>query len=240
MSRSNLPYVALAAPRGFSCDVPKRVLSRWDSALAARDDGGTISILDPIGSDLFGEGVTAKSIAAALRSIGERDVVVNINSPGGDVFEGIAIYNIVRAHPGRVTVRIIGLAASAASVVAMAGDRIEIARSGFIMMHNVWVVMSGNRNDLRDAADLLEPFDEALAGIYAARSGLDKKAVAKLMDSETWLGGEQAIEQGFADGLLPEDENDTPSSLFSSMLGADEATAAMERIHSLLNSYQLI
>ncbi|WP_034085582.1 head maturation protease, ClpP-related, partial [Pseudomonas aeruginosa] len=111
-------------------------------------------------------------IAGALRAIGgDVDVTVNINSPGGDVFEGLAIYNLLREHKGKVTVNIIGLAASAASFIAMAGDEIRIGRAAFLMIHNAWLIAMGNRNDLREIADWLEPFDMTLADIYAQRTG---------------------------------------------------------------------
>ncbi|HCF5801664.1 TPA: Clp protease ClpP, partial [Pseudomonas aeruginosa] len=104
--------------------------------------------------------------AGALRAIGgDVDVTVNINSPGGDVFEGLAIYNLLREHKGKVSVNIIGLAASAASFIAMAGDEIRIGRAAFLMIHNAWLIAMGNRNDLREIADWLEPFDMTLADI---------------------------------------------------------------------------
>lgn len=203
----------LVLPQGVSFELPAAALARWNMALAAKESAdeekdNTISVYDPIGFDPWsGGGVTAKRIAAALRSVGkDADIVVNINSPGGDLFEGLAIYNLLREHKGEVTVRVVGIAASAASLIAMAGDRIEVARAGFMMIHNVWVMAVGNRNDLRDAADQLETFDDALAGVYAARTGREKKELAKLMDKETWFSGDQAIEGGFADALLPADE----------------------------------
>lgn len=198
-------------PNGIQCDVAPQALERWSpgivAAVAASDDAATISILDPIGADFWGEGVTAKRISAALRTIGaDKDVVVNINSPGGDLFEGLAIYSLLREHKGKVTVKVLGLAASAASIIAMAGDEIQISRAGFLMIHDTWVVVLGNRNDLRDVADQLEPFDFAMADIYAARTGLDQKAVLKKMDAETWINGSAAVDEGWADSLLPSDE----------------------------------
>ena len=127
------------------------------------------------------------------------DVDVVINSPGGDMFEGLAIYEALRDHPGKVRVKVLGLAASAASLIAMAGDEIEVAESGFLMIHNAWVIAVGNKNQLRDMTTTLDKFDTTLAGIYAKRSGIDVAAVSKLMDAETWINGEEAVKMGFAD-----------------------------------------
>lgn len=189
-------------------DLVPQALERWTPNLMATETENTISIFDPIGVDFWtGEGVTAKRISAALRTIGPaNDVTVNINSPGGDLFEGMAIYNLLREHKGQVTMKILGLAASAASIIAMAGDEIQIARAGFIMIHNTWVVAMGNRNDLRDVADQLEPFDFAMADIYNARTGIEQKAIQKKMDAETWINGSAAVDEGWADSLLPSDE----------------------------------
>jgi ATP-dependent protease ClpP protease subunit len=185
-----------------------QAMERWNADIqaAAEDDKNTISILDAIGFDPWsGEGVTAKRISAALRSMGGSDVTVNVNSPGGDMFEGLAIYNILREYKGHVTIKVLGLAASAASIIAMAGDEIQVARSGFLMVHNGWTIAAGNRHQFREVADMMEPFDAAMGDIYSARTGGDLKAMQKLMDAETWIGGSAAVEQGFADSLLDSD-----------------------------------
>lgn len=181
-------------------------VKRWrpDVRAATEGDDDVISIYDVIGEDFWtGEGVTSKRIAAALRRIGNRDVTVNMNSPGGDFFEGIAIYNLLREHPAKVTVKVMGLAASAASVIAMAGDEVQISEVGFLMVHNAWAIAIGNRHDFRAAADTLEPFDDAMAGLYAARAKADKSDAVAWMDAETWFNGAKAIEAGLADNLLP-------------------------------------
>jgi len=202
------------APEGRACagvssQVQSRALDRWNAGVRAaeKEADRSISVYDVIGYDYWtGEGVTAKRVAAALRSMGSGPVTMNVNSPGGDMFEGLAIYNLLREHDGEVTVKVIGLAASAASIIAMAGDTVQIARAGFLMIHNTWVMAIGNRIDLREIADTLEPFDRAMAEIYAARTGAETKAMGKLMDSETWIGGTDAVEQGFADELLASDQ----------------------------------
>jgi len=210
MTIRQLPGAPEGRPRsGVRSEINARAFARWDAGVrAAADDADrSISIYDVIGFDYWtGDGVTAKRIAAALRSLGKGPVTVNVNSPGGDMFEGMAIYNLLREHDGEVTVKVLGLAASAASVIAMAGDTIQIARAGFFMVHNAWVLAMGNRHDLRDIADWLEPFDAAMADIYVARTEQDTDAIAKLMDAESWIGGSAAVEQGFADELLPSDQ----------------------------------
>ncbi|MDP2141289.1 MAG: Clp protease ClpP [Gammaproteobacteria bacterium] len=211
MNSHNLPAAPEARARaGVQCDLVPRALDRWNPSVksAAGDDPDrTITIYEPIGYDWWtGEGVTAKRISAALRAIGnDTDVIVNINSPGGDVFEGLAIYNLLREHKGMVTVNVIGLAASAASFIAMAGDVIRIGRAAFFMIHNAWVCACGNRNDLREIAEWLEPFDNTIADIYAMRSGVDIAEVIAQMDSETWIGGKEAVDKGWADALLESD-----------------------------------
>lgn len=184
-------------------DARPDALERWEPEIrAAIDSDSTISIYDMIGWSWDGEGVTAKRVSSALRAIGDREVTVVINSPGGDFFEGVAIYNLLRAHPHKVTVKVMGLAASAASVIAMAGDEILMGDGAFFMIHNAWAVAIGNRHDMQDAANTLQPFDAAMADVYAARSGMDVKEIAVLMDKETWVNAKQAVEDGFATGLI--------------------------------------
>lgn len=205
-------------------DLSPKALEMWNPNLVygAADSTAenTISILEVIGQDYWsGEGVTAKRIAGALRAIGDKDVTVLLNSPGGDLFEGSAIYSLFREHPGKVTVKILGVAASAASIIAMGADEIKISLSGFFMIHNAWVYAAGNRNDMRDIADYLEPFDLSMAGIYAARSGESEKSIIKMMDAETWINANSAVENGFADSVLDSDavkeSNGEPSALFA-------------------------
>lgn len=207
---SALPVPADRRVAAFS---PLPVMDRWSedaagvrpAALSQGDN--VITMFDIVGEDYWsGGGITAKRVAAQLRAIGDRPVEVQINSPGGDMFEGFAIYNVLREHPYDVTVKVMGMAASAASIIAMAGDRIEIGASSFIMIHNCWVLAYGNRNDLRELADWLQPFDQAMCDVYVARTGQKADAVAKMLDDETWLSGSQAIDKGFADALLAADK----------------------------------
>lgn len=189
-------------PQNFQWDAPSDVLTKWaEVPMAAAEEGdNTISIYEVIGEDWWtGGGVTVKRVAGALRAIGERDVVVKINSPGGDMFEGIAIYNLLRAHKAKVTVDVLGWAASAASIIAMAGDEIRMGLGSFMMVHNAWGVVVGNRHDMREAAILFDGFDSAITDIYEARTGVKRAEILKLMDAETFMGASDAVKNGFAD-----------------------------------------
>ncbi|SCX88637.1 head maturation protease, ClpP-related [Paracoccus tibetensis] len=203
------PEIKAARPPQVQALEPSpQMLDKWQSNIRAADSdrANVISILDMIGEDYWsGEGVTAKRISAALRSIKSDEVIVDINSPGGDFFEGVAIYNLLRQDERRITVRVLGLAASAASVIAMAGDEVQIGRAGFLMVHNAWVVAVGNRHDMREAAATMEPFDAAMAAVYADKAGVDREKAAEWMDGETWFNGEDAVAAGLADSLLTAD-----------------------------------
>ncbi|WP_312181320.1 head maturation protease, ClpP-related [Pantoea sp. CTOTU46764] len=189
-------------------DLPAAAIDRWDGSIRAATQTGenTITIFDVIGEDWWGDGVSANRIAGALRSLDGEDVTVHINSPGGDMFEGLAIYNLLREYHGKVTVKVLGLAASAASIIAMAGDEVQIGRGAFLMIHNAWIVAAGNRNDFREYANYLEPFDKAMADIYAARSGMPVEEIQSLMDKESFIGGGDSVAKGLADALLSSDE----------------------------------
>lgn len=207
MSLRQLPEApTMARPQNYQWDAPSDVLAKWAehsfAAAPGADADATISIFDVIGEDGWtGGGVTAKRISAALRSIGNRDVIVRINSPGGDMFEGIAIYNLLRTHPAKVTVEVLGWAASAASIIAMAGDVIRMGLGSFMMVHNAWGLVIGNRHDLREAASLFDGFDAALADIYEARTGMARVEIERLMDAGTFMTAAQAVEYGFADAV---------------------------------------
>lgn len=182
------------------------VMDKWSEesagVRAVQMGDNVITMFGPIGEDFWSEGVTAKSVTRQLRAIGDRAVEVHINSPGGDLFEGIAIYNVLREHPQNITIKVMGMAASAASVISMAGDDIQIGVASFLMIHNSSVLAYGNRHEFREIADFLEPFDNAMVGLYAQRTGADEKDIRKWLDAETFMSGQEALDRGFADTLL--------------------------------------
>jgi ATP-dependent Clp protease protease subunit len=203
MTLRSLPTIkALDRPDGYHWDASSTALEKWAAVApsAAAESDATITIYELIGEDFWsGGGFTAKRMSAALRSIGEKPVTVAINSPGGDMFEGLAIFNMLKDHKFEITVKVMGLAASAASLIAMAGDSIQMGQGSFLMIHNAWGAVVGDQHAMRDAADMFAPFDGAMAEIYAARAGLDVAEVSKMMDAETFINAKEALAKGFAD-----------------------------------------
>ena len=190
--------------RGLRSEMSPRALDKWNPAIqaAVENTSETITIYGVIGEDWYGEGVTLKRIDAALRAIGDREVTVYINSPGGDMFEGIAIYNRLLEHSQKVTTKVLCMAASAASIIYLAGAERQVASSAFLMIHNCWTFLAGNRHYLRDVAGDMEEFDAAMADLYAETSGQTPESMAELMDDETFIRGKRAVELGLATSIL--------------------------------------
>ncbi|MBF4302089.1 head maturation protease, ClpP-related, partial [Vibrio anguillarum] len=203
----------------------------WNPSIRAEayNSETSITIYGVIGEDWWGDGVTLKRIDAALRSIGDQDVTVYINSPGGDMWEGIAIYNRLREHPKKVTIKVIGIAASAASVIAMASDYREIASTAFLMIHNCWTCLCGNRHFLREMADTMEEFDLTMADLYSDTSGQPVAEMSRMMDAESYIRGKKAVEMGLCTAIIDPSEvtesNDEQAKQANALKAMDVALA---------------
>jgi len=172
-------------------------MNNWYS-ICALDAGAEISIYDGIGA----YGVSAKAFLADLGKLPDKaPLTLRLNSPGGSVFDAVAIYNALQRHTGTVTVTIDGIAASAASYIAMAGDEIIMPENAFLMIHDPSGMVMGTAADMRAMADALDKIGASLLRGYAAKSGKAEKDIAKLMAKETWLDAAEALEMGFADTM---------------------------------------
>ncbi len=172
-------------------------MKNWYS-ICALNDGAEISIYDEIGA----YGVSAKAFLADLGKLPDAaPLTLRLNSPGGSVFDAVAIYNALQRHAGTVTVSIDGIAASAASYIAMAGDEIIMPENAFLMIHDPSGMVMGTASDMRAMADALEKIGASLVKGYAAKSGKPEKDIAKLMAKETWLDAAEAVDMGLADTL---------------------------------------
>ncbi len=209
MDKKNLPQIGnISRMVDVQCFTPTSTLEKWNAYNLDDESSSetTITILDIIGRDWDGEGVTAKRISAALRRIGDQPVRVIINSPGGDFFEGVAIYNLLRNHTAKVTCEVIGIAASAASIIAMAADELIMDAASILMIHNTQICVCGDRNAMLDISDILKDFDHILAGVYAARSGMSLEKVKAMLDSETWFTPESALKHKLIDEISAEND----------------------------------
>ena len=166
----------------------------------------------------WGDEVTPKLFKDELLS-GSGNVTVWINSPGGDVFAAAQIYNMLKDYPGKVTVKIDGLAASAASVIAMAGSEVYMSPVSMMMIHNPSTIAIGDSEEMLRAKALLDEVKESIVNAYELKTGLSRTRISHLMDAETWMNANKAIELGFADKILFRDEEPitTDSMIFSRM-----------------------
>ncbi len=207
---------------------------------AKKSDGagktGELFIYDVIGADWFG-GISAKDVARALESLrGVEQLNIYINSPGGDVFDGVAIYNQIRRFEGKKTVFVDGLAASAASVIALAGDTVITAQNAMWMIHHPWTIALGSAPDFRKVADELDKISGVLIETYAARTKQTPKDIRAWMDDETWMTADEAMERGFTDEVAREDDGEEAAAA----LAAPAAPAPSNRaiIDPVLNKYK--
>lgn len=171
------------------------------TAFTAKANAGALEleIFDAIGADFFGDGITASSVSDAIKAAGEfSSLTVSINSPGGSLFDGVAIYNLLKSSGKPVNVNVVGLAASAASLIAMAGDTITMQLGTQLMIHRAMAMAAGFSDDMRKMADTLDSVSASAADIYVAKTGMTKDAVLALMEAETWLCPDDAVAQGFA------------------------------------------
>lgn len=159
----------------------------------------TVYVYDVI-DDIWG--IDAESFVREINALDVSTLHVRINSPGGDVFTARAMQTALAQHPAAVIVHIDGLAASAATFLAMAATKVNISEGAFFMIHKSWAFTVGNADELRTQASLIDVMDSNIANDYAKRTGIDYQNVMQMMDDETWLSAEQAVDKGFADEVI--------------------------------------
>ena len=198
----------------------------WSNSTDENETNHTrvLSINGPIAEDSwFDDDVTPALFKDELNA-GDGDITVWINSPGGDCVAAAQIYNMLVDYSGNVTVKIDGMAASAASVIAMSGDKVLMSPVSMLMIHNPATIAMGDHNEMQKAIDMLSEVKESIMNAYAIKTGLSRAKLSHLMESETWMNANKAVELGFADGVL-ERESNTPNN-----------SAAMEFSRKLTNT----
>lgn len=200
-------------------------LSWYKVVNKADDDEAEVLIYDTIGGWFFG--VDAQDFAHELRDITASKINVRINSPGGRVFDGISIYNALVRHPAEIHVHVDGLAASIASIIAMAGDTITMMQGSQMMIHDALGIEIGNAKEHRDFADFLDRQSTNLSHIYAEKTGKTAEELRSMMLAETWMFASEAVELGFADNVYtrPAKEDDDEEGEDSAAAKGDDKTA---------------
>ena len=182
--------------------------------LKVKDDNAELYIYGDIASDGYKwseSDVSASDIIQRLQGVAAKSIDVYINSYGGEVAQGIAIYNALKRHKAKVTTYVDGFACSIASVIAMAGDVRKMYSNSLLMIHNAWTTASGNVNELLKTAEDLKTINEATKKAYLEVVNISEDELTALLDAETWLTAEKAVEMGFATEIIPEAKSDKPS-----------------------------
>lgn len=174
---------------------------KWYSISAKADDTAEIYIYEQIGEDWFGEGVQAKNFVKELAGLKASKINLRINSPGGSVFDGQTIYNAIKRHPATVDTYIDGVAASIASVIALAGDKVIMAPNALFMIHNPWGFAQGSADDMRKYAELLDKVRDTIVTVYREKCSLPDEEIIAAMDAETWMSAEETQAAGFCDEI---------------------------------------
>lgn len=195
----------LERAKEIAARVEAPAVGKFAARLNAKAKRGELFIYDDIGASWFSEGVTAKDVAAKLDEMkGVSDLDIYINSPGGSVFEGVAILALLDRFPAAKTVYVDGIAASIASVIAMAGERVVMHRAATMMIHEPYTMEVGNAAKMRETADLLDKLGESIVAAYGSRTKRDAAELREWMRAETWMTAEEAVARGFAHEIQAE------------------------------------
>ncbi|WP_025853508.1 head maturation protease, ClpP-related [Paenibacillus ehimensis] len=205
-----------------------------DTESELRIEGEIVSDDDAWLYEWFGiQHAAPSAFRSALAEHKGKNLTVWVDSWGGDVFGGLGMYNAIKEHQGKVTVKIDGKAVSAGSIIAMAGDEVLMSPGSMIMIHNVWTITQGEAKDLRHQADVLDEIKEGLVNVYQQRTGLSRNKISRMMDEETWMSARKAIAEGFADGMLygdvPAEEQVQNAFSLSRSAIMNSANTAMQR-----------
>ena len=236
--------------KGSDIAVPEKVQNFFRPVRAEKSGGAVINLFGTVGSEW--SGFTDREVADRIEALkDETEITVNINSPGGDFFTGVAVYNMLVNFSGRVVVRVVGLAGSAASIIAMAGDEIQVSDASMIFVHCTMSPDFGNRFVKAAKIADMTKFDTIIANLYSARTGLDYEDALEMMEREngegTIMTGAESKEKGFADvlkdfgGEIEEDEDDSPveakRAVDLALAKAGYSVAERKTIHASLKEF---
>lgn len=193
-----------------------------------------ITIYGIIGSSYWRDSFSASDIDKALNEAGSNDVIINLNSPGGDAFDGISIFNRLKRHEGKVTIFVDGWACSAASVIAMAADELTMGLGSMMMIHEASNIVWGTKKDMRKAADVLEELEEGIVDIYMTKANVSREDIREKVDAETWFSAKKAVEIGLADKSEGTKEDEEPGATNSANLSLEQKKGILNELKGVL------
>jgi ATP-dependent Clp protease, protease subunit len=179
-----------------------------------------LTIYGDIGESWWWESTSATDVDKALKAAGNNDLVIHLNSPGGSAFDGIAIYNRLKAHKGKVTIHVDGWACSAASVIAMAADELVMGAGAMMMIHEASTIVWGSKTLMRKEADMLEKLEDGIIDIYMTRATIEREEIRNMVNEETWFSANEAVEMGFATTTATTVEGDDELALLKAQMQA--------------------
>lgn len=191
-----------------------------------------ITIYGVIGTSWWNDSFSASDIDQAIKEAGSNDIIINLNSPGGDAFDGISIYNRLKRHSGKVTIHVDGWACSAASIIAMAADELIMGLGSMMMIHEASNIVWGTKTDMRKEADILEELEEGVIDIYMTRANVTREEIRKKIDAETWFSARSAVDIGFADKVEGEEQN----RVSNSVLNDEQRRQIINELKGILNN----
>lgn len=202
----------------------EKIERKFETKKNESDNTTEITIYGVIGDSWWEDSVSASDIDAALKNI-TGDIVIHLNSPGGDAFDGIAIYNRLKKHDGKVTIHVDGWACSAASVIAMAADELYMGLGSMLMIHEASSFVWGTKTEMRKEADVLDELEEGIIDIYMTKANVSREEIRAMVDAETWFSAQKAVDLGFATADDTDDANKRD----------DEITQLKSRLESIQN-----
>jgi len=176
----------------------KEIPQKFNAVHNEETNTSEITIYGVIGSSWWNDSFSASDIDQAIKDAGTNDIIINLNSPGGDAFDGISIFNRLKRHQGKVTIHVDGWACSAASVIAMAADELIMELGSMFMIHEASNIVWGTKTAMRKEADVLEELEEGIIDIYMTKANVSREEIRQKVDAETWFSAKKAVEYGFA------------------------------------------
>ncbi|USK57512.1 Clp protease ClpP [Cytobacillus solani] len=192
-----------------------------------------ITIYGVIGTSWWNDSFSASDIDEAVKNAGSNDIIINLNSPGGDAFDGISIFNRLKRHEGKVTIHVDGWACSAASVIAMAADELIMGLGSMMMIHEASNIVWGTKTDMRKEADVLEELEEGIIDIYMTKANVSREDIREKVDAETWFSAKKAVEIGFASKAQGMEAGD-PQVPNNTVLNADQKRQILTELNGIL------